>query len=581
MRRLSILSVSLVLLSWFAAVPHCSGMQNRPQPTVTLLVKDASFSARNTAVVSDASAPELELLQKGYVLIGSVSANWPLAASEVDKAGIPAPAVIGDAEQLMVKAAAASGGDLITLPQPQTSDLDSRNYPTNCHFVTIPGKETKITTYKKDGSFEQRYEHGKPKTERVCEDLVTADKRFYSLKASAAIWRLEPEMARQLITASEGNDAAIQAAEAKGFTVPRSSLFVAIEAGDIPRVTQLLNRGARLNALLPDGFPPTASYHRRTTPLHRAVWAKHTQVARLLLDHGADVNARDNADETPLQYAVWDGPGYEREMVEIATFLLEHGANPNVYYKKDNETPLHRAIRSANVELVRVLLKHGAYRSLKDQSCWTVWQYATNRLATERSGYSSDSKKVARLKQIIALLGQPPASSTASKRDASADPNKPPLVSGAGSPIKGWQQYSYAEDGFSISAPLQPGFKKVSVENLENHSYDIAPDDKHSLSITVTNLKQSNIPEAKLVLPAAKDSFVDRLKLTIVSEKEIRLAGHPGIEFEARSTQWSVKARIYLVRGTLFNLISLAPANMPLAAETDRIFDSLTLLPGK
>jgi hypothetical protein len=596
---LLILPVSFALMNSFGAVFHCSGMQQRPEPKVTIEVKDASFSARTTALVSDAS--ELDLLQKGYVLIGSVSTDWELHRSEVDESGrIPALAVAVEARQVMAKAAAGSGGDLISLPPLQTSDLDSRNYPTGCHIVTTPGKETVITTYRRDGSFDQRLARGKDKSERVCDHYVTADERIYLLKASAAIWRLEPEMASQLIAASEGNEAAMQAAEGKGFTVPRSSLFMAIEAGDIPRVTQLLNRGARVNALLPDGWPPTVSYHRRTTPLHRAVWAKQTQVAHLLLDCGADVNARDNAGETPLQYAVWVGQGYEREMTQIATFLLEHGANPNVYYKNDYETPLYRAIRNANVELVRVLLKHGADRSLKGQSGWTVWHYATNRLDTERSGYSSDPKKVARLKQIIALLGQPPASSTASKPDASTAPNKPPPVPAgvADSPPRaaslspapsipvptvtglagGWQQYSYAEDGFSIAAPSKPEFQKVSQEALDNHNYNISLAGDRALLISVTDTKQGDKLEPQRALPAAKDSFVKKLNLKIISERAIKLAEHPGIEFEGRSDQWHVKSRLYAVKGMLFNLVSIGPASMPVAPETDRVFDSLMLL---
>jgi ankyrin repeat protein len=568
MRRPSILFVALALLSWFATVPHCMGMQ-RPEPAVTPLVTGTSFPARSTALASD--APELELLQKGYVLIGSISAEWQLAPAETDLSGIPAPAVIAEFKQVLARAAAGSGGDLITLPEPKTSDFDSRNNPTNCHFVTTPGKETLITTYKKDGSFEQRLARGKDKTERVCD--LRIGKRFYSLRASAAVWRLEPEIARQLIAGSEGNEAAIQAVEARGFTVPPGSLFKAIEAGDMPRVIELLNRGARLSALLPDGFPPGASYHRRTTPLHRAVWAKQIPVARLLLDRGADINARDNADETPLQYAVWDGPGYEREIAEIATFLLEHGANPNVYYKGSHETPLYRAIGSANVELVRVLLKHGADRSLQNQSGWTVWQYATNRLDTERSGYSSDPKKVARFKQIIALLGKPPAFSSASNPAASTEPNKPPLVSSAASAMSGWQQYSYAEDGFSIATPAKPEFQTVSHKGLVTHHYNIGLTGGRALVISVTDTRQGDKLEPIRALPAAKDGSVE-----IISEKAIKLAEYPGIEFEGRSNQWHVRSRIYAVKGTLFQLVSIGSANTPVAPETDRIFDSLTLI---
>ena len=53
------------------------------------------------------------------------------------------------------------------------------------------------------------------------------------------------------------------------------------------------------------------------TPLHWAVKDRKVFPVRLLLEHGADVNARDNAGETSFQYA---------EQQEISQLLLEYGA---------------------------------------------------------------------------------------------------------------------------------------------------------------------------------------------------------------------------------------------------------------
>ncbi|KUF89943.1 26S proteasome non-ATPase regulatory subunit 10 [Phytophthora nicotianae] len=61
-----------------------------------------------------------------------------------------------------------------------------------------------------------------------------------------------------------------------------------------------------------------------STPLMRAIGGKPSPVViALLLDHGAKVNTRDVGGNTPLHLAISEG--YE----DIARFLLENGANPN------------------------------------------------------------------------------------------------------------------------------------------------------------------------------------------------------------------------------------------------------------
>ncbi|KAG3121564.1 hypothetical protein PI124_g312 [Phytophthora idaei] len=62
-----------------------------------------------------------------------------------------------------------------------------------------------------------------------------------------------------------------------------------------------------------------------STPLMRAIGGKPSPVIiALLIDHGAKVDTRDVGGNTPLHLAVSEG--YE----DIARFLLENGANPNV-----------------------------------------------------------------------------------------------------------------------------------------------------------------------------------------------------------------------------------------------------------
>jgi len=60
-----------------------------------------------------------------------------------------------------------------------------------------------------------------------------------------------------------------------------------------------------------------------TTPLHWAAWHGHTDIARLLIEKGAEVNAKNASQQTPLHSAAWHGHA------DIARLLIENGAEVN------------------------------------------------------------------------------------------------------------------------------------------------------------------------------------------------------------------------------------------------------------
>lgn len=76
------------------------------------------------------------------------------------------------------------------------------------------------------------------------------------------------------------------------------------------------------------------------TALHRATTEK---AARLLLDHGADPNARTNGGGTPLHFAA------QKMLVDVVSVLLEYGADINVHDAKGH-TILDAAFRYKDAE---------------------------------------------------------------------------------------------------------------------------------------------------------------------------------------------------------------------------------------
>ncbi len=97
-----------------------------------------------------------------------------------------------------------------------------------------------------------------------------------------------------------------------------NKFFRAVEKNDLRLVKRLLAEGADVNARTQT--PSTVSimmysvpYAKGSTPLHAAALLGHDDIARLLLEKGADINARNNEGHTPLDYALISQNWYEND----------------------------------------------------------------------------------------------------------------------------------------------------------------------------------------------------------------------------------------------------------------------------
>ncbi|XP_046709984.1 poly [ADP-ribose] polymerase tankyrase-2-like isoform X3 [Silurus meridionalis] len=99
---------------------------------------------------------------------------------------------------------------------------------------------------------------------------------------------------------------------------------------------------------------------RQSTPLHFAAGYNRVAVVEFLLQHGADVHAKDKGGLVPLHNACSYGH------YEVAELLVIHGAVINVadLWKF---TPLHEAAAKGKYEICKLLLQHGADPTKKNR----------------------------------------------------------------------------------------------------------------------------------------------------------------------------------------------------------------------
>ena len=116
--------------------------------------------------------------------------------------------------------------------------------------------------------------------------------------------------------------------------------FRVIRAGELDRLRQL------------SAHPVTVKDRLDTTPLHYAALYGNVESVRILLEHGADVNARNKSEATALIYAAYN--------FDKTRLLVEKGADVNAH-STSGMTPLLVAVSvHGNLATVRYLLEKGA-----------------------------------------------------------------------------------------------------------------------------------------------------------------------------------------------------------------------------
>ncbi len=160
-----------------------------------------------------------------------------------------------------------------------------------------------------------------------------ASDRFYNAAVAGDVARIEEVL--------ESHPELLNAYSRDGWT----ALQLAAYFGHTDVARALLEQGADVHALSENAMANTA--------LHGAIAGKRAETILQLLNHGANPEATDSGGNTALHLAAHEG------VPETIERLLQRGINVNPR-RKDGKTPLAVAVAEGKTQAVDLLRRHGA-----------------------------------------------------------------------------------------------------------------------------------------------------------------------------------------------------------------------------
>jgi hypothetical protein len=150
-------------------------------------------------------------------------------------------------------------------------------------------------------------------------------------------------------------------------------LHTAAREGHLDICRLLIDKGAQMEAKNNMGY----------TPLHCAARSAHVDVCRLLIDKGAQIDARDDFRYTPLHWAA----AYRENHLDIVRLLCDRGAD--IEARNDRGCrPLHYAAKTGHISVVKVLIDvRNAEINARDDDGKTALSRARNYHKAEIAAY--------------------------------------------------------------------------------------------------------------------------------------------------------------------------------------------------
>lgn len=182
-----------------------------------------------------------------------------------------------------------------------------------------------------------------------------------------------------------------------------ADLMSAIRERDIEHVRRAITKNPWLV-----NFDRTEGYG---SPLAMAALSNQPDIIDLLIDSGADVNAKGRWGGTPLHWAAWRGSA------DAVDALIHRGANVNAKSDNDGSTPLFWACRGSregfwsrnnHSATVRILLDSGANPEMVNRDGFYAVSIASDEVAPLLTQHGATARAPASQPTFGTATGEPP-----------------------------------------------------------------------------------------------------------------------------------------------------------------------------
>ena len=136
----------------------------------------------------------------------------------------------------------------------------------------------------------------------------------------------------------------------------------------------------------------------------------------------------------------------------------------------------------------------------------------------------------------------------------------------------GWEEFAPEGGGFSVLFPNKPIEATTTKTNYTLHSFTSVAGRGTYVASYADYVQIKAEPAA--FLNANRDRFLKSMQATLVSNREITLNGHTGIEFTSVNSAANIRSQLFLVEKRLFQTVTMILKDVDQTTYVNRFFDS-------